>query len=59
VQVLDAVGRVVSTPYAQQNLAAGEYVHTIHGQHLEGGIYYLRLQTSTEVIVRKMIFVNR
>jgi|AntRauTorckE5430_2_1112549.scaffolds.fasta_scaffold08138_1 hypothetical protein len=53
--VFDALGRVVETVIANDNLVGGKHQYQIDGSGLESGIYYVRLQTDDNVQTIKIM----
>ncbi len=53
--VFDALGRVVETVVANDNLVAGQHLYQIDGSRLESGIYYVRLQTDDNAQTIKIV----
>lgn len=53
--VFDALGRVVETVVANDNLVAGQHQYQIDGSRLESGIYYVRLQTDDNTQTIKIV----
>jgi len=53
--VFDALGRVVETVVANDNLVAGQHLYQVDGSRLESGIYYVRLQTDDNTQTIKII----
>jgi hypothetical protein len=53
--VFDALGRVVETVIANDNLVGGKHQYQIDGSRLESGIYFIRLQTDDNVQTIKVI----
>jgi photosystem II stability/assembly factor-like uncharacterized protein len=53
-QIFDALGRLVASPYAQTPTAGSSTV-TLDLTHLAAGTYYYRLETPSQVFTKKMI----
>jgi hypothetical protein len=53
--VFDALGRVVETVIANDNLVGGKHQYQIDGSRLESGIYFIRLQTDDNVQTIKVM----
>ncbi|MEL6942992.1 MAG: 3-coathanger stack domain-containing protein, partial [Bacteroidota bacterium] len=56
--LFNAQGQLVQSIVSARTLEVGKYNATLDGGNLEGGLYFLILQTTKEKIVRKLVVVK-